>query len=59
MLALTRKPDEAVRIGEDIEVRIVFIKGNNVRLAITAPRHLKIKRCEYRPRPRKAPGGKP
>ena len=37
MLILTRKSEEAIRIGGDIKVTVVAIKGNQVRLGIEAP----------------------
>lgn len=37
MLVLTRKPEERVFIGTDIMVQVVQVKGNQVRLGITAP----------------------
>ncbi|MEC3792314.1 carbon storage regulator, partial [Clostridioides difficile] len=35
MLVISRKKDEAVLIGESIEVKIVGVDGNNVKLAIS------------------------
>jgi carbon storage regulator len=46
MLVLTRKSDEALRIGNDIKITIVEIKGNQVRLGIEAPAHIAIYREE-------------
>ena len=46
MLALTRKIGEKIMIGDDIVVTVVDIKGDNVRLAIDAPRSVKIYRAE-------------
>ncbi|MET0156231.1 MAG: carbon storage regulator [Rickettsiales bacterium] len=37
MLYITRKPGESVVIGDAIEVRIVEVKGNSVRLGVTFP----------------------
>jgi len=37
MLVLTRKMDEAIRIGDDIVVKVVSIDKNSVRLGIEAP----------------------
>jgi len=37
MLVLTRKPLEAIRIGDDIRVIVSAVKGNRVRIAIHAP----------------------
>lgn len=46
MLALTRKIGEKIIIGDNIEVTIVDIKGDNVRVAISAPKEVKIFRGE-------------
>lgn len=46
MLVLTRRSDESIRIGDDIIIRVVEVKGNQVRLGIEAPRHLRIYREE-------------
>ena len=46
MLALTRKPGERIVIGDNIVVTVVEIKGDNIRLAIDAPRQIKIYRGE-------------
>lgn len=45
MLILSRKQNEAVRIGDAV-IRIGRIKGNSVRIAIEAPRSTRIVRCE-------------
>ncbi|MGE5543438.1 MAG: carbon storage regulator CsrA [Bacillota bacterium] len=46
MLILTRKPDEAILIGEDIRITIVEIQGDKVKLGIEAPRELSVLREE-------------
>ena len=46
MLALTRKPGERIVIGDNIVVTVVEIKGDHIRLAIDAPREIKIYRGE-------------
>ncbi|RJQ55742.1 MAG: carbon storage regulator [Nitrospiraceae bacterium] len=46
MLVLTRKSDESIKIGDDITITIVEIKGNSVRLGIKAPARMKIYRDE-------------
>lgn len=45
MLVLTRKDQEAIQIGE-ILITVVKIKGKQVRLGITCPRHIKIDRLD-------------
>ena len=46
MLALTRKPGERLVIGDSIVVTIIEVKGDNVRVAIDAPKDIKIYRGE-------------
>ncbi|CCL38251.1 carbon storage regulator CsrA [Clostridioides difficile] len=46
MLVISRKKDEAVLIGENIEVKVVGVGGNNVKLAISAPNNINILRKE-------------
>ena len=46
MLILTRKKDEAIRLGEDIRIVLVQIKGGQVRLGIECPSSLRVLREE-------------
>ncbi|MBH9968841.1 carbon storage regulator CsrA [[Bacillus] enclensis] len=46
MLVLTRKTGEAIQIGEDIEISIVSVKGDQVKLGINAPKNIDIHRKE-------------
>ena len=46
MLALTRKVGERIVIGDNIVVTVVSIKGDSIRLAIEAPKEIKIYRGE-------------
>lgn len=46
MLVLSRKKDESVRIGSDIVVTIVEIRGDKVRLGFSAPENVSIHRQE-------------
>lgn len=46
MLALSRKLNESVVIGGNIEVTILEIKGDQVKVGINAPKHLRIYRKE-------------
>jgi carbon storage regulator len=46
MLILSRKSGERVLIGEDVEVTVVEIQGERVKLAFHAPRYVPICRAE-------------
>jgi len=46
MLVLTREIGETFSIGDDITVQILGITGNQVRLGVNAPQHVKIHRSE-------------
>ncbi|MDR1204203.1 MAG: carbon storage regulator CsrA [Peptococcaceae bacterium] len=46
MLVLTRKKDECIMIGDDIEIYLVDIAPNQVRIGINAPRDVQIYRKE-------------
>lgn len=46
MLVLSRKLNEKIKLGEEIEITIVAISGDTVRIGINAPRDLKILRNE-------------
>jgi len=46
MLVLNRKKDEAIIIGDNIEIVIVDVQGDNVKIGIEAPRAVKIYRKE-------------
>lgn len=46
MLALSRKKDEAIIINDDIEIKIIEVKGDQVKLGISAPKSVPIYRKE-------------
>src|SRR6516165_6156811 len=46
MLILTRRPGESVKIGDDITVTVLAIKGNQLRLGFTAPQNIAVHREE-------------
>ena len=46
MLILSRKKGESIKIGDDIEIFVAEIKGDKVRLGISAPGDMKIRRTE-------------
>ena len=46
MLVLSRQRDESIIIGDDIVITIVDVRGDKVRLGITAPPHISVHRKE-------------
>lgn len=46
MLVLSRQKDESIIIGDDVEVTIVDVRGDKVRLGITAPKSISVHRRE-------------
>jgi len=46
MLILTRKLGENIRIGDDVKITILDIKGGQVKLGIEAPPHISVHREE-------------
>lgn len=46
MLALTRKVGERIVLGDNIVVTVISVKGDSIRLAIEAPKEIKIYRGE-------------
>ena len=46
MLVLSRGKDESIMVGKDVEVTVVDIRGNKVRLGITAPKTIPVHRRE-------------
>ena len=46
MLVLSRQKDESIIIGDDVEITIVDVRGDKVRLGITAPKHISVHRRE-------------
>ncbi|MCD8492357.1 MAG: carbon storage regulator CsrA [Geovibrio sp.] len=46
MLVLSRKTNESIIIGENIEIRIVEVAGKSVKLGIDAPRDVSVHRKE-------------
>lgn len=46
MLVITRKPDQSIVIGGDVEVVVLGITKDGVRLGITAPRSVQVHRRE-------------
>ena len=46
MLILARKPEEVIRIGENITVKVISIRNGQVRLGIEAPKETRVFRAE-------------
>lgn len=46
MLVLSRRLNESILIGDEIEIRVTRIDGDTIKLGIEAPRHLAIYRDE-------------
>jgi carbon storage regulator len=46
MLVLSRQRDETIMIGDEIEITVVDIRGDKVRLGITAPTRISVHRKE-------------
>ena len=46
MLVLSRTRDETIMIGDDIQITIVDIRGDKVRIGINAPSHIAVHRRE-------------
>lgn len=46
MLVLSRQRDETIMIGDDIQVTVVDVRGDKVRLGISAPTHIPVHRKE-------------
>jgi len=46
VLILTRRVDEKLRIGDDVTITVVSVKGHQVRFGIEAPREVSVNREE-------------
>ena len=46
MLVLTRKPNQSIMIGDDIEVSVLSVVGEKVRIGIHAPQDIPVFRTE-------------
>ena len=57
MLVLTRKPGQSIMIGDGVEVQVLSVTGEKVRLGITAPRDVDIFRDEVYDRIEKESSG--
>lgn len=59
MLVLSRHRDERILIGDDVVVTVIDIRGDKVRLGITAPQEVRVDREEVRGRPDCQPRPRP
>jgi len=50
MLILTRKSGETITIGENIQIRVLGVKGGQVRIGVDAPREVAVNREEVHAR---------
>ena len=55
MLILTRRVGEAVHIGNNITVRVLGVKGGQVRIGFDVPKEVNIIRTELLNKPKKEP----
>ena len=46
MLILTRKVNESLRVGDDVTLTVLGIKGGQIRIGINAPRDVEVHRQE-------------
>ncbi|MFH1370524.1 MAG: carbon storage regulator CsrA [Planctomycetota bacterium] len=46
MLVLSRQKDESIMIGDNVEITIVDVRGDKVRLGINAPKEIPVHRKE-------------
>ncbi|MFC4736958.1 carbon storage regulator CsrA [Bacillus daqingensis] len=46
MLVLSRKQNQSIKIGDDIELTVVSVEGDQVKLGINAPKNVEIHRKE-------------
>jgi len=58
MLILTRRPQESIRVGDEVTITVLAVEGAKVRIGINAPRHVSVDREEVHERKqRDAPDG--
>lgn len=56
MLVLTRKSNQSIRVGNEITINVVRIRGNTVQLGIQAPQNVHILRSELLEKSSSLPG---
>ncbi|MGQ7862569.1 carbon storage regulator [Pseudomonas sp. 32A] len=50
VLVITRTPNELLRVGEEIQIKVIKVDGDIVSVGITAPKDMSITRSERRSR---------
>lgn len=48
MLVITRKPDEGITVGDNIEITVLEISKDRVKIGINAPKEVKVFRSELK-----------
>lgn len=48
MLVITRKPDEGITVGDNIEITVLEISKDRVKIGINAPKDVKVFRSELK-----------
>ncbi len=46
MLILTRRVGESIKVGDDVTVRVLEVKGNQIRVGVAAPKSIAVHREE-------------
>src|ERR1700677_721520 len=46
MLVLTRRLNQSIKIGDNVEVTVIEVRGDQVRLGVSAPRDVAVHRME-------------
>ncbi|WP_303820130.1 carbon storage regulator CsrA [Actinobacillus minor] len=54
MLILTRKTGESLFVGDDVEITVLSVRGNQVKLGVNAPKEISVHRQEIYQRIKKA-----
>lgn len=50
MLVLSRKKNQTIVIDGNVEIQVLQVKGNSIRLGISAPREVRVLRGELQPK---------
>ena len=48
MLVLTRRPNESFYVGDNVNIRVLEVKGSQVKIGIEAPREIQIVRDDVK-----------